>query len=355
MLVLTLLVSAQARAQDEVHWRTGDRHEAHTVGAIVAETLAGIQVRTGGEAATSIPAGAVLDVAYEIPADMRLALRSALNEERAAAMSPTVSERGARRAAAQQKYRALASAVSRPEARRYFEFKAAGLMAAQVELEPAKALAAEETLARFIKQHANAWEVIPAVRMLARVRTLAGDRAGACAAYDELRRTPGLPPTVAWDAASRVVELLLCGRLYDDAERRLNDLGHSPGETREQATRRRALGAICRTGKGSAADARELEGLLGEVPKPALKALALNTLGDFYRRSGRIGEARWAYLAVDVLYRQDPDQHARALDGLSVVCKALNQDALAAEFRKALQTDDRFAATEYRRQSRSPK
>ena len=47
-----------------------------------------------------------------------------------------------------------------------------------------------------------------------------------------------------------------------------------------------------------------------------LKALAYNTLGDYYQQAKQPDEAFWNYLRVDVLFNQDREEHARALYNL---------------------------------------
>ena len=44
----------------------------------------------------------------------------------------------------------------------------------------------------------------------------------------------------------------------------------------------------------------------------ALRAVAYNALGDYYREKGQKDDAFWAYLRVDTLYNGDVNEHAKA-------------------------------------------
>src|SRR5262249_11557728 len=68
-----------------------------------------------------------------------------------------------------------------------------------------------------------------------------------------------------------------------------------------------------------------------------LKALAYNTLGDYYLSKGRSRDAFWAYMFVDVEYNQDPAEHKKALQALSKLFEEFKDDAKAKQYKERFQ------------------
>jgi hypothetical protein len=86
-----------------------------------------------------------------------------------------------------------------------------------------------------------------------------------------------------------------------------------------------------------------------------VRAVAHNTLGEYYLRGKQEEEAFWQFLRVDVLYNQDKAEHAKALYHLSKLFdRPRNDPARARECRDRL-LDKQFAGTEYQRRAESEK
>ena len=83
-----------------------------------------------------------------------------------------------------------------------------------------------------------------------------------------------------------------------------------------------------------------------------VKALARNTLGDYYRAKGDDEKAFWEYLWVDVHYNQDREELSRALYNLSKLFVEVRQDKVRAkECLDRLCDEKQFGGLEYHRKA----
>jgi hypothetical protein len=81
-----------------------------------------------------------------------------------------------------------------------------------------------------------------------------------------------------------------------------------------------------------------------------IKALAANTLGDYYRETGKQEDAFWQYLWVDIVYNQDKHEQAKALYHLSKLFDHVKGDAArAVACRERLLKDKEFSGLEYQK------
>ena len=87
-----------------------------------------------------------------------------------------------------------------------------------------------------------------------------------------------------------------------------------------------------------------------------VKALARNTLGDYYRAKGEGEKAFWEYLWVDVHYNQDREELSRALYNLSKLFAEVRQDRVRAkECLDRLCDEKQFGGLEYHRKALAEK
>ncbi|HVS40306.1 MAG TPA: hypothetical protein VMS17_32410, partial [Gemmataceae bacterium] len=78
-----------------------------------------------------------------------------------------------------------------------------------------------------------------------------------------------------------------------------------------------------------------------------LKAAAYNTLGDYYQQANQPDEALWQYLRVDMLYKQDREEQARALYNLAKLFESVRGDAARSKACLERLKGDAFAGAEY--------
>ena len=65
--------------------------------------------------------------------------------------------------------------------------------------------------------------------------------------------------------------------------------------------------------------------------------------------AGRLEDALWAYLWVDVVYHQNRQEHAKALYHLYKLFKDRQDEAKAKQCKERLEKDKQFAGLEYQR------
>src|SRR5262249_25537591 len=94
---------------------------------------------------------------------------------------------------------------------------------------------------------------------------------------------------------------------------------------------------------------KELQSVIDQTKDKGVKAQAYNTLGYCYYLKDEKSKARWAFLWVDVVYKQDREEHAKALyyleriftslgetDHAQACAEALNKHLAGREYQKRL-------------------
>ncbi len=346
-------LAPRARAQDEVSYLDASRKTAKVYGVIQAESPSEIviQPHSGTNRVQHISASDVLDVRYHVPTVHRLELQSAINSESAAEAETRQDSRRKLLAAALRKYQELSTGLNAEEsAKRHIEFKVARLMALAADLDAAAAPRAIDQLAGFIRAHPDSWQLGASAFLRARLQLAQGDVAGAQKTYEDLAGRSSVAAETARAAQVRVIQLEVRGKHYEAAAAHIAKLSRVLKPDDAQAQRLQVLLAVCTAANGKLTEAIEsLQRLIGTISDSAARAEAYNALGDCYRLAGKPADARWPYLAVDVLCHQDADEHARALYALVQVFHDLKDDARSAQFREQLQKDGRLSGTEYQR------
>ena len=87
-----------------------------------------------------------------------------------------------------------------------------------------------------------------------------------------------------------------------------------------------------------------------------VKALARNTLGDYYRAQGQPDKAFWEYLWVEVHYNQDREEVSKALYYLAKLFAEVRKDPVRArECLERLSDEKQFGGLEYHRKALAEK
>jgi lipopolysaccharide biosynthesis regulator YciM len=168
---------------------------------------------------------------------------------------------------------------------------------------------------------------VPALRLLAQLQEGKGDAADALQTYQELTKAPNLPKEMRQEIDLLRGQLYLRAGKFDDAEKLLDGLRTSlPASDPQRATAlvylAQAQIAMNKLGDVEA----NVKAALAGASDPAVKGLAHNTLGDYYRKKGLNEEAFWEYLRVDALYSQDRNEHAKALYYLAKLFADVKKD-----------------------------
>jgi hypothetical protein len=346
-LVLGLL-AGQAQAQDVIRYtdRRTSREQA-AQGTIEAESPSQVVYKPAASAGTKeVPAIDITDVIYEVPGGVKLLYRTAQAEERKAS-DPTTrdADRGKALSDAIKSFQEVLDqlgADSQKFAGRHLHFKIARLRAKLADDDPEQRDAAIEALMKFKEQHADGWQITACARLLARQQLAKGDTGAAQRTYEELAALPDIPSSVRKEFELRVLETLIRGQKYAEAQKRMDSLLKSLPADDPQSARVRVYQAQCLGASGKLAEAvTQLRAIIDKTADKDLKALAYNALGDCFRLQGKPRNALWEYLWVDVIYHQDKQEHIKALEQLAQLFEELGDKARARQYRDRLKRETR--------------
>ncbi|HXG11496.1 MAG TPA: hypothetical protein VNK04_17205 [Gemmataceae bacterium] len=352
-----LALASAARAQlieaEITYYSRGKKTHDTVRGTIIEESPGLIAYRLSGRT-EKVPAPDVVEVVY-LPASAlaRQDIRRAQRYEDEIDRAP---DAASRRKAVQQaidSYQQLLPQLGESNfARRHIAFKAAQLTARLAEDDPEQREAAIGALTKFLKENGTGWQVGPASKLLAQLQLEKGDLAAALKTYHDLAQKPDLARETRHEYELLAVRALLRRDRYDEAQKLLKAIQDRllPEDAAIRARVNIYL-AGCQGATGNLAEAeKSLKAVLEGEADGAIKALACNTLADCYRKANRAEDAFWRYLMVDILYNQDPEEHARALYELARLFEELRKDPVRAqECRERLLREKQFAGVDYRR------
>jgi hypothetical protein len=354
------LAAGPARAQDDITFFNRKTQKEERVKATVVEEGPGkVTYQVGSGPPQEVPAGDVVDIDYQAPRGVNpLDYRTPATRERRA-----LQEKGARRKEllheALAAYRELYPRL--PEGarfqRRQVRFKTAQVLALLAEDDPAGLDAAIDALKQFQADHGDGWQLVPAVKLLARLQEQKGDAAAALATYEKAADNGALPGPVHEEFGLLAVRYLLRRGKHEDAARRARALKSALAADDPQALKLQVYLAACDTAAGRLDGVeKQLKAVLESGADNDVKALACNTLGDYYRARGRAPDAFWQYLVVDVLFNQDREELAKALYYLSKLYVEVRKDTLRArECLDRLGNEKDFGGLEYYRRAAAEK
>jgi hypothetical protein len=319
---------------------------------IVAESPAGISYRLSGRI-EKLAFPDIVDITYYPPStvarqDIRRGQR--FEDEVNKTTDPL-----ARRDAIQQtidSYRKLVPQLDEWRfAQRHAAFKAAYWTVRFAEVDPSQRDAALSALSAFLKEYGDGWQAVPASRSLAAFQIAGGDFAVAQKTYSNLASKNDLPREDRLGYEIRAARVMLDNGKYEESQKQLQAIKSRLLPEDDAARLKVDIYLIgCQGGLGHLDEAtKQLQTILeGETALP-LKALACSTLADCLRRAGQAENAFWRYLMVDMLYNQDPEEHARALYHLTRLFEQFKKDsARAQECRERLLHEKEFDGTVFR-------
>jgi hypothetical protein len=351
-----------ARGQDIVDYydpaAKADNKLDQIRGTIESENPLGIKVRPRLGPEKSIAAADIRSIRYRAVAVPDIDYRKPFSQEDRALGQAREEQRKKLLADALQGYRdLLAKAKESRPASRYLQFRIARLLAFQAEGDPEKLDAAIAAFAAFAKDHVEGWEIVAALKQLARLQEEKGNLAGASEAYADLARVPGLSSRMRQESEILGARLLLRAGRHADAEKKLTTLDStlSAGETAKPAVQ--VFLAQCQLARGEVAKVEaQLNSALARTVDTAVLAAGHNILGDYYLKMGQPENAFWQYLRVDVQYGEDREEDAKALYHLSELFdKVKNDKVRAQDCLTRLQDKAQFAGTEYHKKAAAAK
>jgi hypothetical protein len=376
-LLLGGLGLGAARAGDVVYYKgPADKDRVKLSGEIQAESAAWVKVKTKAKGTVKqVPAAHILQIDYDVPDVGTSTFRKPFNLEEAALKAAAeygrlegVTPKDAKEKKALDFQRAKArktrdtkleealkeyeelerKSASRETARRYLQYKRANLLAVQARFDESKTKEAMAALSKFKDDHPGGWQIVPALLTLGKMQVAAGALDEARKTYEALAEVPDVPRALKQESELLVARLYLRAEKYADAEKKLASVDKAMAKNDPQRAYITALRAESQIGQNNL---KQAEALLKEAIRSSsdgrLRGLAHNLLGDYYRRKGQPGEAFWHYLRVDVLYDQDPEEHAKALYYLIGLFDRVKNDSVRSQDCAQRLRDGRFAGTRY--------
>jgi lipopolysaccharide biosynthesis regulator YciM len=350
-----LAASSWASAQDKVRFydrKAKQPKEQTIIGTIQEESPARIRIKPSRGETRTIPVNNdLIDVEYQVPNLLSQDYRKAHNQE-LEFLKPTTSpgEKNVALTAAIDLYQKLYPQLKDDKIKRHIQFKIAQLQANQAELDSSQVSTAIDKLAAFKRDHPDSWQITSAARLLAGLYVVKKDWDNALKTYQDLTKTPGVSSEIIQECDLAMAQVLVRGQKYDQAVAKLTELEKTIPSGTPQAFRLQITKATCLAATNKISEAiKQLEDIVAKTSDKDLKAACYNAMGDCYRNATppQPRAAMWDYLWVDVMYYQNPKEHAKAVFHLSRLFREFNDEKSARIYEEKLGKD--FAGVEFDR------
>ncbi len=192
----------------------------------------------------------------------------------------------------------------------------------------------------FAKNHETSYHSLQACEMVGNLLVAKGAYAKAEPYYKKLAEAPW--PDYKMRAGIGMGRALLAQGKTDEAAKTFDEVvaSEASGSLAEAQRMAAKVGkARCQAADNHLDEAiQSLQGIIAkaDADNGELLALANNALGTALRKAGKLKEAEWAFLRVDLLYSADPEAHAEALANLEPVFRALYKPDQAKRVRAIL-------------------
>jgi hypothetical protein len=361
-IICLLLRVASGRSQDIVEYYDPNSKAASKIeqirGTIESENALGIKVHPRNAPVKEIHAADIRYIRYRAVAAAELDYRKPFGSEDRALGQTREELRKRLLAESLQGFRDLLSkAKESPAAERYIEYRIAASLALQATDDHDKLDPAIEAFVAFGKKHTDGWEIVAALKQLARLQEEKGNLAGTGEAFADLARVPGITQQLRQEAAILSARALYRAGRIDEGEKKLLTLDASLTDRDSAKPTVQIFLAQGRIARGDLANVEgAIRAALAKTTEPAVLAAAHNILGDYYLKKGQPEAAFWEYLHVDVQYGDDRDEEAKALYHLSQLFdKVKNDKVRAQDCLTRLQDKSAFAGTEYYKKATASK
>jgi len=340
---MSLAAATLAHAQSQVTFRDAskkDRPVTPASGTIQSEAPDKIVLKPNIGPARQIPAADIVEIVYEVKPELRPEYRRGTTAEGVAAKAAAGS--GPRRQALNEaigEYQKLAPKLTGlPEIERHIRFKIASLSAQAAGDDKTEMKKAIDLLEQFKKAHGNGWQIVSAVGTLSQLYMDLGDFDKAAAAFDDLKKLPGLTDETKADIDLKRATCLVRASKHEAAAALLTDILAKMPKTNPKY---KELYMMQITSKANTpAKFKEAIGDLRKMivasKEPAEIALAHNTLGDCYMMNNMPKDAAYEYLYVDLIYNADKAQHIKAVTQLVQAFKEMKQPDRSKEYAEKL-------------------
>lgn len=359
VVLLGLPATTLAQAQiDEVTYydRAKKKEEVHR-GVVQQDSVVGLVYRFGTTPQTiTFAAADVIDIRHGIRGGIRLIYDRGRVADAAMDTAASEEERAKQAQEAVRKYQELLKEKEVEDSKsvqRHLQYRIARVYAKLAEDNPEQRDAAIAALDKFVKTHNDCWQFSAAVRQLGQLQEDKGDLAAAQKTYELMASRLEAPKEMRLEFQMLSVRALIDTKQYPAAEKMLLSMNTMLTKDDPLVLRVQAFQAECQAAakKYPEAQARLAKVLAADEADEVTKGLAHNVLGDCLRETGKLEEAFWNYLWVDVVYNQNRQEHARALYHLSKLFEQVKKNpARAQQCRERLLTKE-FAGTDYQRRA----
>jgi hypothetical protein len=315
--------------------------EVTITGVIQEESPARIRIKPPRGDARTIPVNNdLIEVEYQVPNLLSQDYRKAHNRELDYGKpTATPGEKQVALGEAIEGYQKLYPQIKEDKVKRNMQYKIAKLLANQAEADSSQVPAAIEKLAAFKKEHPDSWQIMFAARALAGLYVVKKDWDNALKTYQDLAKTAGVPAEIVQDCDLQIAQVLVRAEKYNEAVTKLNELEKTLPSGTPQAIRLQITKATCMAATNKVNEAiQQLESIVAKTSDKDLIATAFNAMGDCHRNASppQSRAAMWDYLYVDLIYSQNPKEHAKAVFHLSRIFREFNDDKRAKIYEEKL-------------------
>ena len=348
---LALTFGSPAQAKSKIQYRDPVKKSkegiplvTETSGTIKSESPVQVVLESSTGKDRVIKAADIVDIYYEVKSpDVRKSYGRAHSAETITAVSKTSSpavKRDALKTALTEYQKLVLQVAGTPFVEREFQYRVAYLTTELAGDNKAQRQEAVNLLEKFTKAHSGGWQIVPAIRSLAQLSMDMGAFDKAAAAWDNLKKVPGIPEEMKLECDLNAIDALTRGKKAAEAEARLNTvLATLPKNSPQHKILTRKLIAIKSTLPGKLDEALKLLRQERDAAKtPAEIAAGYNALGEVCRSNGKVRDAMWEFLYVDLIFNQDKAQHKIAVTQLVQVFKELGDAAKSKEYEEKLKT-----------------
>jgi hypothetical protein len=357
LLGLPAVAAAQTQLDEITFYDRAKKKEDVHRGVVQQDSVAGLVCRVGTTPKTvTFAAGDIIDVRH----GLRGAIRSVYDRGRTAELAMDAADSDEERAKQAQdalkRYQDLLKEKDVEGAasiQRHLQYRIARVSARLAEDGTEQRDAAIAALEKFVKAHNDCWQFSGAVRQLGRLQEDKGDLAAAQKTYDLMAARLEAPKEMRLEFQMLSVRGLIDTKQYPAAEKMLVSMNTMLGKDDPLVLRVQAFQAELQAAAKKYDDAQTklAKVLASDQADEVTRGLAHNVLGDCLRETGKLEDAFWNYLWVDVLYNQDRQEQARALYHLSKLFEQVKKNpARAQQCRERLLTKE-FAGTDYQRRA----
>jgi tetratricopeptide (TPR) repeat protein len=336
--VTLLLAASLASAQSTVTYRDWTKNDQETParGTIKKESSSEIVVKPTIGPEKTIPAVKIIDIVYEVPQAIRSDYGRANTAELigADAKKTAAQRRQGLNDALSEFQKLVPKAGGAVELERHFRWKVASLTARLAGDDKAQNQAAIKLLEDFKKNHSAGWQIISCVRTLSDLYVNLTEFEKAVAAFDDLKRMPGISEETKVECDRRAAECLVRIKKHGEAADRLTKVlaTMKPGTAAYEELDNQRLLCLANTPAKYQQAVAEFRKRITAAKEPVKLAIAHNALGECFLMNNDPKSAVYEFLYVDLIYNQDREQHKRAVEKLVQAFKELKQPDRSREY-----------------------